>query len=86
MSLDHAIAAHARLPASRSSVSAASVFPMKDLREAPMTTGTPSETNRSSCRMMARLWPAVFPTLDQQDRAKQAITKQWDGIVGANVK
>ena len=29
---------------------------------------------------------AVFPTLDQQDRAKQAITKQWDGIVGANVK
>ncbi len=29
---------------------------------------------------------AVFPTLDQQDRAKQVITKQWDTVVGANVK
>ncbi len=29
---------------------------------------------------------ALFPTLDQQDRAKQAITKQWDAVVGANVK
>ncbi|HEV8309786.1 MAG TPA: ABC transporter substrate-binding protein [Methylomirabilota bacterium] len=29
---------------------------------------------------------AVFPTLDQQDRAKQVITKQWDAVVGANVK
>lgn len=42
--------------------------------------------------LLAKLPPAesyakaVFPTLDQQDRAKQAITKQWDGIVGANVK
>ena len=42
--------------------------------------------------LLAKLPPAesytkaVFPTLDQQDRAKQAITKQWDSVVGANVK
>jgi putative spermidine/putrescine transport system substrate-binding protein len=29
---------------------------------------------------------AVFPTLEQQGRAKQTITKQWDTVVGANVK
>jgi len=29
---------------------------------------------------------AIFPTLAQQDKAKQAITKQWDKVVGANVK
>jgi len=29
---------------------------------------------------------AVFPTLEQQDQSKQAITKQWDAVVGANVK
>ncbi len=29
---------------------------------------------------------ALFPTLDQLDRAKQVITKQWDTVVGANVK
>src|SRR5437867_4855722 len=29
---------------------------------------------------------AIFPTLEQQDRAKQVITKQWDAVVGANVK
>ncbi len=29
---------------------------------------------------------AVFPTLEQQDRYKQTITKQWDTVVGANVK
>jgi putative spermidine/putrescine transport system substrate-binding protein len=29
---------------------------------------------------------AVFPTLEQQDQAKQTITKQWDAVVGANVK
>jgi len=42
--------------------------------------------------MLAKLPPAVaytkalFPTLEQQDRAKQVITKQWDTVVGANVK
>jgi putative spermidine/putrescine transport system substrate-binding protein len=42
--------------------------------------------------LLAKLPPAesytkaVFPTLEQQDRAKQAITKQWDSVVGANVK
>ena len=29
---------------------------------------------------------ALFPSLEQQDRAKQTITKQWDTVVGANVK
>ncbi len=29
---------------------------------------------------------ALFPTLEQQGRAKQFITKQWDTVVGANVK
>lgn len=29
---------------------------------------------------------AIFPTLDQQDKAKGIITKQWDSVVGANVK
>jgi putative spermidine/putrescine transport system substrate-binding protein len=42
--------------------------------------------------LLAKLPPAeayakaIFPTLEQQDRAKQAITKQWDTVVGANVK
>ena len=42
--------------------------------------------------LLAKLPPAdaydkaVFPTLEQQDRAKQVITKQWDSVVGANVK
>jgi putative spermidine/putrescine transport system substrate-binding protein len=29
---------------------------------------------------------ALFPTLDQQTQASQVITKQWDTVVGANVK
>lgn len=29
---------------------------------------------------------AVFPTLDQQNSAKELITKQWDQVVGATVK
>jgi protein involved in polysaccharide export with SLBB domain len=29
---------------------------------------------------------AVFPTLDQQDAAKQVITGKWDAVVGANVQ
>ena len=29
---------------------------------------------------------AVFPTLEEQDAAKEAITKQWDTVVGANVQ
>jgi putative spermidine/putrescine transport system substrate-binding protein len=42
--------------------------------------------------LLAKLPPAdayakaVFPTLEQQDKAKQVITKQWDTVVGANVK
>ena len=29
---------------------------------------------------------AVFPTIEQQNAAKQVITKEWDSAVGANVK
>ena len=29
---------------------------------------------------------AVFPTLDEQGAGKEAITKQWDTVVGANVQ
>ena len=29
---------------------------------------------------------AAFPSLDQQNAAKEAITKQWDAVVGATVK
>ena len=29
---------------------------------------------------------AVFPTLDEQNAAKETITKNWDSVVGANVQ
>jgi len=29
---------------------------------------------------------AVFPTLDEQGASKEVITKNWDTVVGANVK
>ena len=49
-------------------------------------------TRKVPADLLAKLPPAVsyakaiFPTLEQQDRAKQVITKQWDTVVGANVK
>jgi putative spermidine/putrescine transport system substrate-binding protein len=42
--------------------------------------------------LLAKLPPAesyekaVFPTLEQQAQGKEIITKQWDAVVGANVK
>ncbi len=42
--------------------------------------------------LLAKLPPAeayetaVFPTLEDQGAAKEVITKQWDGVVGANVQ
>jgi putative spermidine/putrescine transport system substrate-binding protein len=42
--------------------------------------------------LLAKLPPAaayakaLFPTIDQQDKSKAVITKQWDSVVGANVK
>ena len=42
--------------------------------------------------LLAKLPPAenyekaLFPTLEQQGKAKEIITKQWDTVVGANVK
>ncbi len=42
--------------------------------------------------LLAKLPPAdsyakaVFPTLDQEAKAKDVITKQWNSVVGANVK
>jgi putative spermidine/putrescine transport system substrate-binding protein len=29
---------------------------------------------------------AVFPSLEEQGKAKEAITKNWDSVVGANVQ
>ena len=49
-------------------------------------------SGKVSAGLMSKLPPAaaytkaVFPTLEQQDLAKQTITKQWDAVVGANVK
>ncbi len=51
-----------------------------------------ASTRKVPSDVLAKLPPAVaytkalFPTLDQQDRYKQVITKQWDTVVGANVK
>src|SRR3954451_6448039 len=42
--------------------------------------------------MLAKMPPAesydaaVFPSLDEQGKAKEAITKNWDAVVGANVQ
>jgi len=49
-------------------------------------------SRKAPADLMAKLPPAaayakaLFPTLEQQDRAKQIITKQWNTVVGANVK
>jgi putative spermidine/putrescine transport system substrate-binding protein len=49
-------------------------------------------SGKVSAALMAKLPPAagyakaVFPTLAQQGAANQIITKQWDTVVGANVK
>ncbi len=51
-----------------------------------------ASSNKIPADMMSALPPAdnyakaVFPTLDQQAAAKGVITKQWDSVVGANVK
>ncbi len=50
------------------------------------------KNNKVPADVLAKLPPAaayekaVFPTLDQQDQSKGVITKQWDTVVGANVK
>jgi putative spermidine/putrescine transport system substrate-binding protein len=51
-----------------------------------------AKNNKLPADLMAKLPPAesyakaVFPTLDEQKAGKEAITKQWDTVVGANVK
>jgi len=51
-----------------------------------------SATAKIPADVMAKLPPAagyakaVFPTLAQQGQASEVITKQWDTVVGANVK
>ena len=51
-----------------------------------------TKTGRVPADLLSKLPPAesyakaVFPTLDQQNQAKDVITKQWDKVVGANVK
>ena len=50
------------------------------------------KNNKIPADLLAKLPPAasyekaVFPTLDEQDASKAAITTQWDKVVGANVK
>jgi putative spermidine/putrescine transport system substrate-binding protein len=49
-------------------------------------------SHKVPANLLASLPPAInyakalFPTLGQQDRYKELITKQWDTVVGANVK
>jgi putative spermidine/putrescine transport system substrate-binding protein len=49
-------------------------------------------SNKVPADMLAKLPPAehykvaVFPTLDQQGKAKQTITTDWDKVVGVNVQ
>ncbi len=38
-----------------------------------------------SCRRPENYAKALFPTLEQQGKAKEIITKQWDGVVGVSV-
>jgi putative spermidine/putrescine transport system substrate-binding protein len=51
-----------------------------------------AKNNKIPAELLAKLPPpeayatAVFPTLEQQDASKAAITGQWDKVVGANVK
>lgn len=51
-----------------------------------------AKSNKIPADLLAKLPPAaayekaVFPSLDQQNAAKETITKQWDAVVGANVK
>ncbi|HEY6043158.1 MAG TPA: ABC transporter substrate-binding protein [Anaerolineae bacterium] len=51
-----------------------------------------AKNNKLPADLMAKLPPAdayakaVFPSLDDQAAGKEAITKQWDTVVGANVK
>jgi putative spermidine/putrescine transport system substrate-binding protein len=48
------------------------------------------ENHKVPAELLAKLPPAehyekaLFPTLDQQSRAKEIVTKQWDAVVGAN--
>ena len=50
------------------------------------------KNNKIPADVMSKLPPpeayakAVFPTLEQQNAANEVITKQWDKVVGANVK
>jgi putative spermidine/putrescine transport system substrate-binding protein len=51
-----------------------------------------AKNNKIPADLLAKLPPpasyerAVFPSLDEQNSAKTAITSQWDKVVGANVK
>ena len=51
-----------------------------------------AKNNKIPADLMKALPPAeayasaVFPTLDEQKAAKEAITKNWDSVVGANVQ
>ena len=50
------------------------------------------KNNKVPAELLSKLPPpesyqkAVFPTLDQQAKTKETITKQWDSVVGVTVK
>ena len=58
----------------------------------PIRFNAMAKANKLPADLMAKLPPAanyakaVFPTLDQQAQYKDVITKNWDSVVGANVK
>jgi hypothetical protein len=40
----------------------------------------------SVAAMLAASHAALFPSLEQQGRSAEIITKQWDTVVGANIQ
>ncbi len=58
----------------------------------PIRFGDLAKRNAIPADLMAAMPPAaaydkaVFPSLDDQAKAKEVIAKQWDAVVGANVK
>ena len=62
------------------------LLPPDPLQRPGRRTARSRRTSWPSCRRRTAYEKAVFPTLDEQAAAKEVITKQWDTVVGANVK
>ena len=58
----------------------------------PIRFNAMSKAGKVPAEMLAKLPPAenyakaVFPSLDDQAKAKEVIVKNWDSVVGANVQ